>query len=225
MPDNQTEFPNDLADMVAWIDAHTVACDRVLEIGAGDGAVVDALAARYDILGVDPGAEPRPRVLATTFEDLDAEPFATVFASVSLHHLHDLDAAAAALRRLTRPGSVVLVREFDRTRLEEHEATLRWWWHQRCARVIGDGGEPDNYAGFVEQWRHHMIEHVHPWVLVESMLRAADLEPLEGFDCAYLFRWGLTEDVRPIEDRLIETGAIRAVGVRWAGVRRASLSR
>ncbi len=218
MPDDQTEFPHDLAEMVAWIDAHTVAGDRVLEIGTGDGALVDVLATRYDVLGVDPSAQTRPRVLATSFEELDSEPFATVFASVSLHHLHDLDAAAAALRRLTRPGSVVLVREFDRTRLEEHEATLRWWWHQRCARVIGDGGEPDDYDEFVEHWRRHMAEHVHPWAPVESMLRAADLEPLEVFDSAYLFRWGLTEDVRPIEDRLIEAGSIRAVGIRWAGV-------
>ena len=220
MPDDQTEFPLDLADMVSWVEAHTVAGDRVLEIGTGDGAIVDALSTRYDVLGVDPGAQTRPRVLATSFEELDAEPFDAVFASVSLHHLHDLDVAAAALRRLTRPGSVILVREFDRTRLEEHEPTLRWWWHQRSARIIGEGGEPDPYDEFVEQWRRHMAEHVHPWAPVEAMLRAAAFEPTEVHDTAYLFRWGLTEDVRPMEDRLISAGGIRAVGVRWAGLRR-----
>jgi SAM-dependent methyltransferase len=220
MPDDQNEFPDDLDDMVAWVESRTVAGDRILEIGTGDGAIVDRLAPRYDVLGVDPGAEVRPRVLATSFEDLDAEPFATVFASVSLHHLHDLDAGAAALRRLTRPGSVLLVREFDRTRLEEHEPTLRWWWHQRAARVIADGGTPDDYDQFVEHWRRHMAEHVHPWAPVEAMLRAAEFEPTEVHDVAYLFRWGLTEDVRPIEERLVESGGIRAVGIRWAGVRR-----
>ena len=221
MADPQASYPLDLSDMVDWISSRTPRGGRVLEIGSGDGAIVDALADRgYAVVGVDPGAATNANVVAQTFETFDAEPFDTVFASLSLHHLHDIDAAAAALRRLTRSGSTVLVREFDRARLDEHEPTLRWWWHQRAARTLAEGGEPDAYEAFVEHWRHHMAEHVHPWAVVELMLRRAELESTTAGDGAFLFRWGLTEDVRPVEERLIASGGLRPIGVRWAGIRR-----
>jgi ubiquinone/menaquinone biosynthesis C-methylase UbiE len=124
---SQEMYPNDLAEMEAWIRSHARPGDRVLEIGCGDGALVRRLMTDYDVIGVDPSASPEAAVLAIPFEELEAAPFDVVFASVSLHHLADLTAAVAALRRLTRPGSMMLVREFDRV-LNDHEPTLRWWF-------------------------------------------------------------------------------------------------
>jgi SAM-dependent methyltransferase len=219
---HQSSYPLDLDDMAAWVRSATPPGGRVLEIGCGDGALVDALGGMIDIVGVDPNADPNDRTHAVAFEEFDAEPFDVVFASVSLHHLHDPAASAAALRRLTKPGSIALVREFDKD-LVGDERTLRWWFHQRLAKEVAKPDDkmplPTDFDGFVEHWRGHMTAHVHPWSVVEEMLASA------GFGCdhvepmAYLFRWGLSEDVRPIEERLAAAGAIKLVGRRWCGHR------
>jgi SAM-dependent methyltransferase len=133
---DQTRYPIDLAEMVAWIATAGEPGARVLEIGCGDGAVTNALAnLGYDVLGVDPNATPGSRVRAVPFEQLDEPPFDLVFASVSLHHLGDASAASRALRRLTKPGSRMLVREFNKD-LVGDPATLEWYFHQLRAQSV-----------------------------------------------------------------------------------------
>jgi 2-polyprenyl-3-methyl-5-hydroxy-6-metoxy-1,4-benzoquinol methylase len=127
---SQERYPRDLADMEAWIRAHAQPRQRVLELGCGDGALVRRLADDFDVVGVDPEAEPSVVVRAQRFEDLDEEPFDVVFASVSLHHLDDPAATRAALRRMTHRGTTMLVREFDRLAMD-HEPTLQWWFEHR----------------------------------------------------------------------------------------------
>jgi ubiquinone/menaquinone biosynthesis C-methylase UbiE len=222
MHNPQTNYPNDLADMTGWIRSHVPRGGRVLEVGCGDGAFVHALSPSIDIVGVDPGAEAGERTHAIRFEDFDAEPFDVVFSSVSLHHLHDVDEASAALRRLTKPGSIVLVREFDRE-LMMHEPTVRWWFHQRHAKDAADADGkhplPIDFDTFEAERRAHMEHHVHPWPVVEGMLGAAEVVRETASSMPYLFRWSLSEDVRPIEERLIVAGAIKQVGIRWMGRR------
>lgn len=223
MPDPQDAYPNDLAEMEAWVRSFVEPGMRVLEIGAGDGALTRRLASDLDIVGVDPHAADVDGVRPIAFEDLDESPFDVVCASVSLHHLHDLDAAAVALHRLTRPGSVLLVRELDRA-LSEDEATLRWWFHQRHARRTVEQGRElppmsDSFETFAAEMKAKLDGHVHYWPAVEAMIVAAGFAEEERAATAYLFRWGLTEDVRPIEERLIAEGAIKAVGIRWRGLR------
>ncbi len=218
----QTFYPHDLDDMVRWIGEHARPGARVLEIGCGDGEVVRRLRATgVDALGVDPRADPGDGVLASTFEDLDEAPFDLIFASVALHHLPDPARSAEALRRLARPGAVILVREFDRARME-HEPTLRWWFHQRHSlAAVGvredDHAFPTSFDDFVAGWRAKMTEHVHPWRIVSAMLHEAGFEVESLTTGPYLFRWGLHERVRPLEEALIADGRIRAVGVRWRG--------
>lgn len=220
----QTFYPRDLDEMVGWVRAHAAPGARVLEIGCGDGEVVRRLrAAGVDAVGVDPRAEEGEGLRAVGFEELDDAPFDVVFASVALHHLHDVGLASAALRRLTRPGSIVLVREFDRERMD-HEPTLRWWFHVRLALAAVGVREGDHELGtfddFVAGWRAKMAEHVHPWATVAAMLADAGLDTEAITSGPYLYRWGLHESVRPLEEALIADGHLRAVGVRWVGRRR-----
>lgn len=223
MMTSQDRYPLDLADMEAWIRAHAVPGQRVLEIGCGDGALVRRLAIDFDVVGVDPAAEPSEVVRAQRFEDLDEEPFHVVFASVSLHHLEDPTATGAALRRLTRPDTTVLVREFDRLAVD-HEPTLRWWFEHRKRREHevdpDDPPLPATFGAFVPEWRSMMEQHVTPWPEVRDLLHSSGFETVREEPMAYLFRWGIGEDVRDEEERLAAAGTINLVGRRWVGRRR-----
>lgn len=222
MSRSQERYPLDLADMEAWIRAHAVIGQRVLEIGCGDGVLVRRLANDFDVLGVDPEAEPSDVVRAQRLEDLDEEPFHVVFASVALHHLDDRAAAGAALRRLTEPDTIMLVREFDRLTMD-HEPTLRWWFEHRKAREHeADPDEtplPVTLEAFVPEWRSMMEHHVTPWVEVRELLHSSGFVTVREDPMAYLFRWGIGEDVRAEEERLAAAGTINLVGRRWAGRR------
>ncbi len=220
MINSQLKYPLDLAEMEQWIRSHAAAGQRVLEIGCGDGELARRLVDDFDVLGVDPEATASPVVRAGQFEELDEEPFDVIFASVSLHHLADLGVAQAALRRLSKPGTTLLVREFDRLELD-HQPTLRWWYEHR--RTQDDDPEehplPITLEAFMTEWREMMHHHVMPWPDVRDMLLAAGFATVDEQPTAYLFRWGLGEDLRAEEERLAADGTIKMVGRRWTGRR------
>ncbi len=227
VPSHQRDYPRDLAEMTAWVASHAAPGQRVLDVGCGDGSLVEALAARYDAVGVDPEASPGDGVVAVPLEQYESEPFDVVVASVSLHHLHDPDGASAALRRLTRPGTTMLVREFDRDLVSE-ETTLRWWFHQRhaCDAVIApehdhdhDHPLPADFERFRAELAGMFDHHVRRWPEVAAMLAAAGFATVQHERWPYLYRWGLNEEVRPLEEALIAERRINAVGIRWTGRR------
>jgi SAM-dependent methyltransferase len=210
--------------MVAWILASAPTGARLLEIGSGDGVLTERLAtAGVDVLGVDPNGTPSAHVCDVPVEELDAEPFDIVFASVSLHHLPDPECTTAALRRLTKHGTVLLVREFDRVLLDD-ERTLRWWYRQRQAHETVHPEPdhvplPESFADFVAGWREHMAHHVLPWATVRGVIHDAGFETESEVATPYLYRWALSEPVRALEEALIGEGRINQVGIRWAGRR------
>jgi SAM-dependent methyltransferase len=221
----QVQYPVDLAAMAGWVIANTPTGARVLEIGSGDGALTERLAASgVDVLGVDPNGTASPHVQLVAFDDLDAAPFDVVFASVSLHHLPDPERTVASLRRLTKAGTVLLVREFDRV-LVADEPTLRWWYYQRRAHEAACGVGPDetpisdSFDEFVVAWREQMHHHVLPWSTVRDTLRDAGFTTESEQPTTYLYRWGLRESVRALEEDLASEGAINRVGVLWSGRR------
>ena len=184
---------------------------RVLEIGAGDGALAAALRdAGYDVVAIDPnpgGAD----VHAVALLELEEAPasFQAAVAITSLHHVEPLEESLEHLARLLEPGGVLVVDEFDVAAFDERAAA--WWLEQRQAL----GAAEDATAGqLVGEHRAHL----HP---LERIVAALERHfrvglPLYG---AYLYRWNLGPELRGAEEDAIVRGEIPAVGARLLALR------
>lgn len=100
---------------------------RVLEVGCGEGGLATAMdAAGFDVTAVDPEAPDGPIFRRVRFEDLkETAAYDVAVASLSLHHVEDLDVVIDKIRRTVRPGGLVVVAEFGWDRIDE--ATGRWY--------------------------------------------------------------------------------------------------
>jgi 2-polyprenyl-3-methyl-5-hydroxy-6-metoxy-1,4-benzoquinol methylase len=106
---------------------------RVLEVGAGDGELAEALrAAGYHVLAIDPGST-AANVVPLGLLDVAEPPrsFDAAVAVVSLHHVEPLAESCAHLAELVRPGGTLVVDEFDTERFEGPAAE---WWSDRHER-------------------------------------------------------------------------------------------
>jgi ubiquinone/menaquinone biosynthesis C-methylase UbiE len=191
---------------------------RVLEVGCGRGDLARALAeAGYAVVAIDPQAPDGAIFRQTRLEDFaDEDGFDAVVASVSLHHLADLDAAFDKIAGLLREGGVLVVEEFAKERLED--VTARWYFHQRQARAAVDGeAMPDEAETWLGEWRERHAD-VHPFTDVRRALDARFVE-VSWAPGPYLFDHWLDDAVEPLERKLIEAGAIEPCGVRYVGRR------
>jgi SAM-dependent methyltransferase len=200
----------------------------VLEIGCGDGRLALALAEEgWRVSAVDPAAPEGDPFIRGAVEDLDPSefgPFDAAVAVLSLHHLHDLEAALDKVHSLLAPGAVFIVDEFGKEEFED-VATAAYYFYQRLALLHG-GYEPVNPgAGVVyegesfESWRSRLgrsWEHIDEGRKVLSALEAS-FERREFASGPFLFRDGLGPELEPLERKLIEEGGIRPVGFRWVG--------
>jgi SAM-dependent methyltransferase len=195
------------SDLLAFVRANLPPPpSRLLEIGAGDGALARALVeAGYDVLAIDPesrGADVRPVPL----HELEAPPgsFASALAVTSLHHVEPLERSLERLAELLEPGGVLVVDEFDVAAFDTRAA--EWWLRQRRALGAAERMSADELVG------HHRA-HLHPLARI-----VAALEPYFQVGSAlygpYLYRWNLDESFRPREDNAIAQGEIPAVGAR-----------
>ena len=185
---------------------------NVLEVGAGRGELAAELrGAGYEVRAVDPAAEDGSGVEPVELLEV-AGTFDAAVAVVSLHHVEPLDASCAHLATLVRPGGVLVVDEFDVTRLDDRAAG--WWLGQR--RAVGAVEERDA-EGLVGFMRHH----IHPLRLIREALLPYFIlgEPVP---CPYLHRWNLRPQLRDYEEHLIATGELPATGARLVGTRRAT---
>lgn len=179
---------------------------RVLEVGAGDGALAAALKdAGYAVTAIDPrGGD---GVLQVALEDLDAPPrsFDAAVAMLSLHHVVPLGKSLRRLSEVLRRGARLVVDEFDVDAFDVR-ASAWWLWHQ-------DNGK-DAHDHVAE-----MREHLHPVARIrEELAPWFDLgEPVPG---AYLYRWHIDPALRAEEEELIAAGTLPAVGSRFVAVRR-----
>jgi SAM-dependent methyltransferase len=193
---------------------------RVLEVGCGNGELTTALAvAGYDALGIDPGAPPGELFRPLALEELDepAGSYGAVVAALSLHHIRDLDGALAKIAGLLGPCGVLVVDEFAWDRLDD--PTLEWFHGQRRALALaGRGEDPGSLAELRQAWdADHLGLHG------ADALRSALAERFEERAFAWtpsLYRLigGVSSEV--LEEALVEGGAIRALGFRFAGTPR-----
>jgi SAM-dependent methyltransferase len=165
-------------ELLAFVRANLPAPPlRLLEVGAGDGALARALAqAGYEVLAIDPepgGAGVRPVAL----HELDEPPasFDAAVAITSLHHVEPLDESLTRLARLLEPGGALVVDEFDVAAFDERAAA--WWLRQRRALGAAEHASADELVG------EHRA-HLHPLERIIAALephfegRHAALRPL-----------------------------------------------
>ena len=193
---------------------------RVLEVGCGAGELTTALAvAGYDVLGVDPLAPQGDLFRRIRLEDLEPAdgPFDAVVASHSLHHIRDLGQALDRIVALLGDGGMLV--------LDEHgwdladETTLDWFYSQRRAlAAAGEGGAPTSLDAFRDEWQ---AEHVglHGFEALRTGVDARFEERVFVWT-PFLGRLlgGVASEV--LEQALIDAGAIRALGFRYAGAAR-----
>jgi SAM-dependent methyltransferase len=185
---------------------------RVLEVGAGAGALARALRqVGYDVLAIDPksaGEDVREVPLAEL--DEPAGSFAAAIAVVSLHHVDPLEESCRRLGELVEPGGTLVVDEFDVGTFDVRAAA--WWLDQR--RALGEA-QPETPEELVDEHR----EHLHPLARILAALQPHfELgPPLRG---AWLHRWNLGDSLRAVEEEAIARGDLPATGARVVGRRR-----
>ena len=186
---------------------------RVLEIGAGDGALARALRdAGWDVTAIDPKSE-TPDVSPVALVDLPSPEalYDAAVAVVSLHHVEPLEESLERLATVLVHGAPLLLDEFDASMLDERASA--WWLTQRHARG-GDDPETPEELGPKMRAKVHAIED-----LTRVLARWFDVdEPVRGL---YLYRWHLDESVHPEEQRLVDEEELPRTGVRIIARRKA----
>jgi SAM-dependent methyltransferase len=185
---------------------------RVLEVGAGEGALARELAeAGYDVVAIDPEST-TDDVLPVPLAALD-EPdgsFDAAVAVVSLHHVEPLEPSCARLAEVLRSGAPLVIDEFDVAVFDEPAAA--WLLEQRHAH----GHAVDKTAAeLVAELRAEL----HPLSAITAAL-APDFDVGQPRRGSYLYRWDLDDALRPVEERLIAGGALPAVGARLVATRK-----
>jgi hypothetical protein len=183
---------------------------RVLEVGCGtDGGVTPALAAAgYDVLGIDPRAPDGLFFRRVTLEELEPDRYDAVVAARVLHHVADLD---AALDKLAAAAPLLILDEFAWERMDQ--PTIEWYEGQyRMLQLAGSEppGPPD-----LEEWRREH-DDLHP---SDTVRRAVDARYGERhFEWRpYLYRWLGGPATLALEQMLVDSDLIRALGFRYAG--------
>jgi SAM-dependent methyltransferase len=185
---------------------------RVLEVGAGEGALARELAdAGYSVLAIDPEStsdDVLPIPLAELAEPLSS--FDAAVAVVSLHHVNPLETSCARLAEVLRPGAPLVIDEFDVASFDERAAA--WLLEQRRAL-----GSPEDRTAM--ELVAELRAELHPLSAISAALaRDFDLGPWRRG--SYLYRWDLDGALRTVEEQMIDEGALPAVGARLVATRK-----
>ncbi len=106
---------------------------RVLEIGAGDGALAERLQQRgYEVTALDSDSRAVAAIAArgvnavqATWPDYHSAPFQAILFTRSLHQMHPLDAAIHRSRQLLTYGGALLVEDFAHAHARPQD--IQWW--------------------------------------------------------------------------------------------------
>ncbi len=193
---------------------------RVLEVGCGQGELTTALAvAGYDVLGIDPRAPHGDGFRRIRLEDLEPSdgPYDAVIASLSLHHIRDLARALDLIVELLEPGGMLLLDEFGWDLVDE--PTLDWFYgQQRALAADGRGEAPASLDALTDEWKADHLG-LHGFEALRRELAERFVEQVfEWTPFLYRLVGGVATEV--LEQALIDGGAVRALGFRYAGTPR-----
>jgi 2-polyprenyl-3-methyl-5-hydroxy-6-metoxy-1,4-benzoquinol methylase len=202
-------------ETLAWVrSALPPPPTRLLEVGAGDGALAGQLRADgYEVRAIDPG-EGGDGVERAALLELDApdEEFEAAIAMLSLHHVEPLPESLARLAAVLRVGAPLIVDEFDVASFDRPAADwLLARWREQGREVHGDAGALTS----------DVRDHLHPVALIRERLAAAGFELGEEERVPYLHRWHLEPGLRDAEVELIDSGRLPATGARFVARKQA----
>jgi SAM-dependent methyltransferase len=185
---------------------------RVLEVGCGRGDLAVALAAAgHDVVAIDPKAPTGTIFRRVPLQEFDDPArFDAVVASLSLHHIPQLDAAVEKIAGLLRPRGRLLLNEFAWERLDRRAA--RWVVEREATTHPGRSDRVDEVQA---EWKRE-----HDGLHAGASLLAA----LDGsFECLrlewvpYVARMIGDLPAEREEARAIAEGRLDPVGFRWIG--------
>ena len=186
----------------------------MLELGCGrDGGVApDLAAAGYDVIAIDPEAPHGRLYRQTTLEEFDEVTwFDAVVAGRVLHHVHPL---SPALDKLARLAPLLILDEFAWNHMDA--ATVEWYEGQHRA-LVAAGAEPKGPPD-LRGW-HARHQDLHPYETLRAEVDARYAERHVEWR-PYFYLWLAGPATEALEQSLIDAGAIRPIGFRYAGVRR-----
>jgi SAM-dependent methyltransferase len=200
-------------DFATFVLSNLAPGSRVLEVGCGTtGELALKLAdGGHDVVAIDPRAPEGPIFRRVGLEDFDED--GAFDATVCKRVLHHVEPLPPAVEKLARLAPVVLVEEFAHERLDD--PTRAWYegqWRLLAAAGVEPNGPPD-----LGRWRE---EHrgLHPSGDVVATLDASFARTYYE-DRPYLYRWLGGPSSEELERALIDAGAIRPIGFRYAGTR------
>ena len=200
----------------------------VLEVGCGTvgGFVPALLGDGYDAVGVDPEAPEGPGYRRVEFEAYEpVKPVEGVVASLSLHHVADLDEVLDRLKAVLVPGGALVVVEWAWERFDE--ATARWCFDRLAPP--GPGAEPGWLHRHQERWAasgQPWDGYCRAWASQEGLHTGEEI--VRGLDVRFIRRLhtegpyffaDLADTSEAEEQAAIDAGQIQAGGIRYAAKR------
>jgi SAM-dependent methyltransferase len=182
-------------------------------------------------VAIDPDAPEGPIFRRVTIEDFAVSgPFDVAVATLSLHHIGDLDAAVAKIARLVAPGGTFVAVEMASDRFDDATATWAlkhlipgsehgWLAHRHNEWTTQAGGKDDSgFAEYMRRWVASKKFHSAATML-EICRRHFDEMRYEVWPYLYPELEGVT---RALEVAEIEAGRIQAMGFTWVGAARSA---
>jgi len=200
----------------------------VLEIGCGTlgGFVPALLDGGYQAVGIDPEAPEGSDYQRVAFEGYAPPwPVESVVASLSLHHVADLDEALDRLGALLAPGGTLVVVEWAWERFDE--PTARWCFDRLAPPT------PGNEPGWLPRHQERWTASGQPWdAYLRSWAEQEGLHPgakiVQGLDARFTrhvhavgpnYFADLADTTEAEEQAAIDAGLIRPGGIRYAATR------
>jgi SAM-dependent methyltransferase len=200
----------------------------VLEVGCGTlgGFVPALLEDGYDAVGVDPEAPEGAHYRRVELERYEPpRPVGCVVASLSLHHVGDLDEVLDRMRAFLVPGGVIVVLEWAWERFDE--ATARWCFDRLAPPAPGE--EPGWLRKHQERWAASGLawdSYVRAWADEEGLHPGEEI--VRGLEARFTRRLhtegpyffaDLAGTTEAEEQAAIDAGQVQASGIRYAARR------